>query len=74
MTPLLDEPFRDWKTAAFSQYARCDLDASTGLYARCSGDNRDTIEGGCVPHIYFSIRVVFLSSCGEKHTNGLVAH
>jgi iduronate 2-sulfatase len=43
-TPLLDEPFRQWKRASFSQYARCDYDNSTGYYARCSGDDRSQIQ------------------------------
>ena len=43
-TPLLDEPARAWKSAAFSQYARCDKNLSTGYYQRCSGDARDVIQ------------------------------
>lgn len=43
-TPLLDTPFRTWKKASFSQYARCSLDNSTGYYTRCSGENRDEIQ------------------------------
>ena len=43
-TPLLDEPGRAWKIAAFSQYARCSKDAVTGYYTRCSGEAADKIE------------------------------
>jgi arylsulfatase A-like enzyme len=42
--PLLSDPAREWKNAAFSQYARCDKDEATGVYKRCSGDPMESIQ------------------------------
>jgi len=43
-TPLLDNPNREWKRAVFSQYARCDLDSTSGYYKRCSGTERNKFQ------------------------------
>ena len=37
-SPLFDNPDLEWKKGSISQYARCTLNHTTGLYQRCSGD------------------------------------
>eukprot|EP00040_Diaphanoeca_grandis_P034611 m.215491 g.215491 ORF g.215491 m.215491 type:complete len:620 (+) comp33188_c0_seq1:219-2078(+) len=44
VSPLLDTPTMPWKAAAFSQYARCALDNTTGYYTRCSGTALDALQ------------------------------